>query len=76
MPDHIAAVHVRVQRFYVHRNASHHRLIRESSLYPWCSAGWFERRASASLRQTIIKFGVERLKAPDDFEVVWLAERG
>jgi hypothetical protein len=31
---------------YVHRNAVHHAIVREPSLYPWCSAGWFQRRAS------------------------------
>ena len=59
---------------YVHRNAVHHRLVREPPLYPWCSAGWFERRATASFYKTIMRFRTERLKVPDDFEVVWLPE--
>jgi putative transposase len=61
---------------YVHRNAVHHRLVREPSLYPWCSAGWFERGANASFYKTIMRFGIERLKVPDDFEVEWLPEGG
>jgi len=56
---------------YVHRNAVHHGLVREPSLYPWCSAGRFQRRATASFHKTIMKFGSERLHVPDDFEVEW-----
>jgi putative transposase len=59
---------------YVHRNAVHHRLVREPSLYPWCSAGWFQRRATTYFYKTIMRFGIERLKIPDDFEVEWLPE--
>jgi len=59
---------------YVHRNAVHHGLVKEASQYPWCSAGWFQRRASASFYKTIMKFGIERLSLPDDFEVEWSAE--
>jgi putative transposase len=56
---------------YVHRNAVHHKLVREPSLYPWCSAGWFQRRATTSFYKTIMRFGIERLKIPDDFTVEW-----
>jgi len=61
---------------YVHRNAVHHRLVREASLYPWCSAGWLQRKARASFYKTIMQFGIERLKVPDDFEVLWSADGG
>ncbi len=61
---------------YVHRNAVHHQLVGEASLYPWCSAGWFQRHATASFYRTIIKFGIERLKVPDDFQVEWSTEKG
>ncbi len=61
---------------YVHRNAVHHRLVREPSLYPWCSAGWFQRRAATSFHKTIMGFGIERLKVPDDFTVEWSPETG
>jgi putative transposase len=61
---------------YVHRNAVHHRLVREPSLYPWCSAGWFQRRAATSFYKTIMRFGIERLKVPDDFAVEWSADIG
>ena len=59
---------------YVHRNAVHHRLVREPSLYPWCSAGWFQKKASASFYKTVMRFGIERLKVPDDFDVLWSAD--
>ena len=59
---------------YVHRNAVHHKLVREPSLYPWCSAGWFQRRATTSFYKTIMNFGIERLNVPDDFEVEWSPE--
>jgi len=56
---------------YVHRNAVHHKLVREPSLYPWCSAGWFQNRAAKSFYKTIMRFGIERLRVPDDFAVEW-----
>jgi len=56
---------------YVHRNAVHHKLVLEPSLYPWCSAAWFQHRATTSFYKTIMRFGIERLKLPDDFEVNW-----
>jgi putative transposase len=59
---------------YVHRNAVHHGLVTEPSLYPWCSAGWFQRRATTSFYKTIMEFGIERLKIPDSFEVEWLRD--
>jgi putative transposase len=59
---------------YVHRNAVHHGLVLELSLYPWCSAGWFQREASTSFYKTIMRFGIESLQIPDDFEVDWSSE--
>lgn len=61
---------------YVHRNAVHHKLVREPSLYPWCSASWFQRRATTSFYKTIMGYGIERLKVPDDFGVEWSPEGG
>jgi REP-associated tyrosine transposase len=52
---------------YVHDNAVHHGLVRHASLYPWCSAGWFERRARRSYYRTVMNFPRERLDIPDDF---------
>jgi len=54
---------------YVHQNAIHHGIVRVASRYPWCSAGWFERRAPKSLYRRIMEFKPTRLEIPDDFEV-------
>ena len=59
---------------YVHRNAVHHGLVREPSLYPWCSASWFQRRSSTAFFKTIMGYGIGRLKLPDDFAVPWPPE--
>ena len=61
---------------YVHRNAVHHKLVAEPSLYPWCSAGWFQRRAPTSFYKTIMTYGIERLRVPDDFAVEWSPDTG
>jgi putative transposase len=54
---------------YVHRNAVHHGVAREPSLYPWCSAGWFQRRAATSLYRRIMGMRIDRVKVEDEFEV-------
>jgi REP-associated tyrosine transposase len=54
---------------YVHRNAVHHGVVREPSLYPWCSAGWFQRRAPTSFYKRIMAMKIDRVKVEDDFEV-------
>ena len=54
---------------YVHQNAVRHGLVRVASQYPWCSAGWFERKAARSFYRTVRSFGTEKLDIPDDFEV-------
>ncbi len=59
---------------YVHRNAVHHGLVREPSLYPWCSAGWFQRRATTPFYKMIMRFGIERVRVAGDFEVEWSAD--
>ena len=56
---------------YVHRNAVHHGLVAEPSLYPWCSAGWFQLRATTAFYKTIMTFHPVRLSVPDDFTVTW-----
>jgi putative transposase len=56
---------------YVHTNAVHHRLVPVASLYPWCSAGWFERRAETSFFKTVMGFKSDRVTVPDDYEVEW-----
>jgi len=54
---------------YVHRNPVHHGLVRVASRYPWCSAGWFERRADRSFFRTVMNFTGKGVKVPDEFAV-------
>jgi putative transposase len=54
---------------YVHKNAVHHGLAREPSLYPWCSAGWFQRRATPAFCKTVMGMKVDRVQVADDFSV-------
>lgn len=54
---------------YVHKNAVHHGLVREPSLYPWCSAGWFQRRAPTAFYKTVMGMKVDRVRVADDFTV-------
>jgi len=55
---------------YVHENAVRHKLVARAANYPWCSAGWFERKAVASFRKTVLAFPCDRVSLPDSFEVV------
>ncbi len=54
---------------YVHRNAVHHGLVREPSLYPWCSAGWFQREAETSLYKTVMGMKIDQVQVADDYPV-------
>ncbi len=54
---------------YVHKNAVHHGLVREPSLYPWCSAGWFQRRAATSFYKPVMGMKVDRVRVADDYPV-------
>jgi putative transposase len=54
---------------YVHKNAVHHGLVREPSLYPWCSTGWFQRKAATSFYKTVMGMKVDRVRVADDYEV-------
>jgi putative transposase len=54
---------------YVHKNAVHHGLVNNAALYPWCSAGWFEQKATPSFRSRILALATDRISVPDDFEV-------
>ena len=54
---------------YVHQNPVRHAVAHSASAYPWCSAGWFERRAPPSFYQAVRSFPIDRLEIPDDFEV-------
>jgi putative transposase len=54
---------------YVHCNAVKHGLVREATLYPWCSAGWFARMAERPFFQTVMRMRSDRISVNDDFEV-------
>ncbi len=54
---------------YIHRNAMHHGLIRTPAEYPWCSAGWFERRAQRAFYRVVMNFPCDRVRVPDDYTV-------
>jgi putative transposase len=53
---------------YVHQNPVKHRLVPVACQYPWCSAAWFERTASAAMVKSIYRFKTDKLTAGDDFE--------
>ncbi len=54
---------------YVHRNAVHHGIVGEPSLYPWCSAAWFQRRAETSFYDRIMTMKIDQVSIEDDFKV-------
>ena len=53
---------------YVHQNAVKHGLVPLANQYPWCSAAWFERTASAAIVKTIYRFPTTRVVVVDDFD--------
>jgi putative transposase len=55
---------------YVHRNPVHHGLVRAATLYPWCSAAWFESEAPTAFRKTVFSVACDRIRIEDDFRVV------
>ena len=52
---------------YVHQNPVKHGVVAAASQYKWCSAGWFERVASAAMVKTIYTFKTDNVKVMDDF---------
>jgi putative transposase len=52
---------------YTHQNAVKHGLVAVANHYPWCSAAWFERTATAAQVKTIYSFKTDKLQVPDDF---------
>ncbi|HEY3900619.1 MAG TPA: hypothetical protein VGM54_18570 [Chthoniobacter sp.] len=55
---------------YVHQNAVKHGLVPVANQYPWCSAGWFERTASAAMVQSIYRFKTDKLSIGDEYSPV------
>ena len=54
---------------YVHQNPVRHGLVPIAARYPWCSAGWFEQRASPAAVKMMTSFKIDRVQVPDDWEV-------
>jgi putative transposase len=54
---------------YVHENPVHHGVALRSVNYPWCSAAWFEQKATPALRETIYSFPFDRVSIVDPYEV-------
>ncbi len=54
---------------YVHNNAVHHRVVSVANQYPWCSAAWFERTATAAQVKLIYSLKTDRLSVFDDWTV-------
>jgi len=52
---------------YVHQNAVKHGLVPVANQYPWSSAAWFERTASAAQVKTIYGFKTDSVRVEDDF---------
>jgi len=52
---------------YTHQNAVKHGLVSVANQYPWCSAAWFERTATAAQVKTLYSFKTDKLHVPDDF---------
>jgi REP-associated tyrosine transposase len=52
---------------YVHQNPVKHGLVAVANQYPWGSARWFERTASAAQVKTIYSFKTDKVNVYDDF---------
>jgi putative transposase len=52
---------------YVHQNPFKHGLVPVANQYPWCSAGWFERTASAAMVKSIYRFRIDQVQVLDDY---------
>lgn len=53
---------------YVHHNPVHHNVVAVASMYPWCSATWFENTADRVFQQVIAGFIIDRVNVNDDFD--------
>ena len=54
---------------YVHQNPVRHGLVPVANLYPWCSAGWFERTGRPAQVRMIYGVPIERVKVYDEYDV-------
>jgi putative transposase len=55
---------------YVHQNPVRHGLVPVANQYPWGSAAWFERTASAAMVKSIYRFKIDGLRVLDEFDAV------
>lgn len=55
---------------YVHQNAVKHGLVLQACEYRWCSAAWFEHKATQAQVKTIYGFKTDRVKIDDDYQPV------
>jgi putative transposase len=53
---------------YTHQNAVKHSLVQVANQYPWCSAAWFERTATAAHLKTIQGFKTDKLQVYDEYD--------
>ncbi len=53
---------------YAHQNPVKHCLVPVANLYPWCSAGWFERTALSAQIRTIYALPIDRLQVSDEYD--------
>lgn len=55
---------------YVHQNPVRHGLVPVANQYPWGSAAWFERTASAAMVKSIYRFKIDGLRVLDEFDAL------
>src|SRR5205807_1735846 len=54
---------------YVNQNPVHHGVAQLATNYRWCSAAWFESRASRAFAASVRRFKIDRVNVYDDFDV-------
>jgi putative transposase len=53
---------------YVHQNPVKHGLVPAATLYPWCSASWLERTASAAWVESLRRIRIDKVQVADDYD--------
>lgn len=53
---------------YVHHNPVKHGLVAVPNQYPWCSARWFEKTATAAQIKTIYGFKLDKVQVFDEYD--------
>jgi putative transposase len=52
---------------YIIQNPVKHHLVATASLYPWCSASWFENNVSKAYYTTVTNTKIDKVEEIDDF---------